>query len=86
MNAPVLQGRAFAFMSFLQKLAKGHMGHIDPLPLTHDEIHGNIQRVLGIVFKCRSVGKGKWQQATAALVRLGPDVAAHGHKTVQTAV
>ena len=85
-DAPVFHAGAFPFVPLLQELAKGHMGHINPLAFAHNKIHGNIQRVFRIVFKPRRVGKSEWQQTTPPFVRIGPDVAPHGHKTVQTPI
>ena len=73
-------------MALGEKTAEGDTGHVDPVAMTHDEIHWHVERVLGIVFKASAFRKRKGKQPAAAAVGISPDMATHGHETVEAAV
>src|SRR5215203_7003454 len=86
MESPVLHCGSFAVVSFGQEATEGNTGHVDPLATTDNEIHGDAERILGIIFEAGTVGESKRQESRTTTIGVSPDVTAHRHKAIETSV
>src|SRR5581483_10494914 len=86
MLRPVFHRCALAVIPVSQELTKTNAGHVNPAAMAYDEVHRDVERVLGIIFEAGTVGESKRKQAGTATVGVRPHMTAHSEKTVEAAV
>src|SRR5262249_6285936 len=82
MLRPVFHRCALTVMALGQELAEANTGHVNPPTMTNDEIHGDVEGILRIIFETGMFRKSKGEKSRTPAVGVSPDMTTHGEKTV----